>query len=236
MLTVITLLKLKPSPNGEQHGERAFWREFGERYLDLWLQTVDRFVPKPHRVIVMTDTHSVIPQGVTTRQLDITTNAPGFWAKLEMFRHGRGKTLYCDLDNIIAGPIDELCALEPDPLIMLDDRRVPGLPNGSTILFDADRCRNVWRSYCDAPRHWEAKYVVRGVDYSRAFDQAFLADCFRHDFPLFQQMLPAGYCLNAYSELPFTHDWGDARLVFGCGPAKPHASMHPIYRTHWVAA
>jgi len=24
---------------------------------------------------------------------------------------------------------------------MLDDRRVPGLPNGSLILFDADRCR-----------------------------------------------------------------------------------------------
>src|SRR4051812_43502179 len=137
MLTVITLLKLKPSPNGEQHGERPFWREHGEAYLARWLSSVKRYIPTPFRPIVMTDVSETMrfSGDIYVVPLDKTVDAPGFWAKLSMFKHGQGKTLYMDLDNVINGPLDELVALEPDPLIMLDDRRVPGLPNGSMILF-----------------------------------------------------------------------------------------------------
>jgi hypothetical protein len=234
MLTVLTLLKMQSSPNGERHGERPFWRKMGEAYLDRWLASVVKYVPDPKRIVVMTD-------GVSLRGwpeagaalLDKVVDAPGFWAKLEMFKHGEGKCLYMDLDNVINGPLDELCALEPDPLIMLDDRRVPGLPNGSLVLFDADRCREIWRDYTYAPRGIETSFVADGEDYSRAYDQAFIADRIEAKTenvpPFFQDLLPANYILNARSELPNASDWKSARVIFGCGSTKPHTSTHPAF-------
>jgi hypothetical protein len=239
MLTVLTLLKVKPSPNGEQHGERAFWREEGARYLDAWLAGVRKYVPQPHQVVVMIDDRATAapymggPHIMTFCMLDEAVDAPGFWAKLEMFKHGDGKCLYLDLDNVITGPLDELCALEPDPLIMLDDKRVPRLPNGSAILFDAERCRGIWAQYAETPRSYERQHVAVGDDYSNAYDQSFIADCYREwgdrEPPFFQDLLPRDYCLNAYSELPLAEDWRDSRLIFGCGAAKPHTSTHPAF-------
>lgn len=238
MLTVLTLLKVNPSPNGHLHGERPFWREFGEQYLAAWIANVERYVPEPYEICVMSDiplTHFSIDRPVA---LDSTIDAPGFWAKLNMFREGvsSGRTLYLDLDNVITGDLSALCALTPDPLIMLDDRRVPGLPNGSAVLFDADECRHIWSSYAQDPRSFEAIYVARGDDYSSAYDQAWIAQCCSADtfrpVPLFQDLLPAGYCLNAVTELPRAEDWRESRLIFGCGGGKEgkrHTSTHPAF-------
>ena len=66
MLTVLTLLKLKPSPDGARHGERAFWREWGQAYLDKWISSVLRYVPGWKRIIVMTDAPEQIVLRYTT--------------------------------------------------------------------------------------------------------------------------------------------------------------------------
>lgn len=248
MLTVMTLLKVKPSPNGEQHGERPFWRELGPQYLEAWVRGVGRHVPDPKRLVVMTDAYLELPfpMAASELQLDVTfvpldaIDAPGWWAKLNMFRVGVGKCLYLDLDNVLCGSIAELCALDPDPIIMMDDRHVPRLPNGSAILFDAWRVRGIWHAYQCDPRKVESVFAgpVCG-DYSNAYDQAFIAHYVRvtqaRPVPLFQDLLPRGYCLNAFSELPESEDWREARLIFGCGSAKPHTSNHPVYREHWTA-
>jgi hypothetical protein len=238
MLTVLTLLKVGKSPNGHLHGERDFWREMGDVYLAAWLENVRKYVPEPKRVIVMTDEPMRVADThrVGTVALDREVNAPGFWAKLEMFRRGVGKTLYMDLDNVITGPLDALCDLTPDPLIMLDDRRVPRLPNGSTILFDAERCRDIWRRYVLYKDHHERRFVARGDDYSMAYDQAFIAANFVGGPPLFQDLLPKDYCLNAVAELPHAEDWRDSRLIFGGGASgKPHRMNHPAIAEHWHA-
>ena len=241
MLTVLTLLKLKPSPDGARHGERAFWREWGQAYLDKWISSVLRYVPGWKRIIVMTDAPEQIVLRYTTPSeatfrvaiLDSTIGAPGFWAKLEMFRHGVGKSLYLDLDNVIRGPLDELCALTPDPLIMLDDRRVPGLPNGSMILFDADRCRGIWEHYTKRPRQYERDFRPVGADFGRAYDQAFIAEYLDesgHEVSFFQSLLPPSYILNARSELPNVTDLAATRVLFGGGAeGKPHLSPHPAF-------
>lgn len=239
MLTVLTLLKLKPSPNGERHGERAMWREHGRRYLETWMESVDRYVPGPKQIVVMTDSTIYAPLPPNTAAmhsapLDRDVDAPGFWAKLNMFRAemSAGKCLYMDLDNTINGPLDELCALTPDPLIMLDDRRVPGLPNGSMVLFDAERCRGIWSSYVANQRAHEQYYVAHGDDFTLAYDQAFIATspCVEYPPPLFQSLLPPNYILNARSELPNVTDWSDTRVVFGGGAeGKPHLSNHPAF-------
>jgi hypothetical protein len=236
MLTVLTLFKIRASRDGWKHGERPFWKSLGRQYLDAWLAGVRRFVPEPKRVVIMTDAPELVPDAPVVG-LDRRIDAPGFWAKLNMFREGvsEGRCLYMDLDNIITGPLDELCALAPDPLIMLDDRRIPRLPNGSMILFDAARCRTIWDRYVDAARHIERAFVAEGEDYSRAYDQAFIAYCMGTEgvtVPFFQDLLPRGYVLNAVSELPQAEDWKDARVIFGSGlgEGKPHTASHPAFR------
>jgi hypothetical protein len=244
MLTVLTLLKLKPSPNGALHGERPFWREFGEQYLRAWLAGVRKYVPGPKNILVMTDSERHIATqvgefGEEYYPIGRIVDAPGFWAKLEMFRYAPGgKCLWLDLDNVLCGDLSALCALSPDPLIMMDDRHIPGLPNGSTMLFDAERCRGIWDDYALAPRTFEKYHVVNGDDYTHAFDQAYIAEWLRgsgHEVSFFQEMLPLGYALNAYSELPQSDDWRSAHLIFGCGPAKPHAVKHQVFRENWLS-
>ena len=243
MLTVLTLLKLKPSPNGAQHGERQFWREMGSVYLEAWLAGVARHVPKPHRVRVMTDSPEIVPRGVSTVALDTDVDAPGWWAKNNAFRAvvSAGRCLYMDLDTVLAGDLTALCALTPDPLVMLDDRHVPRLPNGSVMLFDAERCRGLWDDYARAPRTFERFHVPDGDDYSHAFDQSYVAEWLAgmgHSVPFFQDFLPVGYCLNAFSELPRTDDWRSARLIFGCGGSKEgkmHTASHQVFRENWAA-
>jgi hypothetical protein len=197
-----------------------------------------RNVPEPNRIVVMTDTCRFASRtciGSRRSPLDRTVDAPGFWAKLEMFRHGDGKTLYCDLDNVINGPLDELCALEPEPLIMLDDRRVPGLPNGSMILFDADRCRDIWTNYAWQPRTIERSTSrparTTGTPTTRRSSPIACATRSATGGPRsFQQLLPDGYILNARSELPNAPDWRRARVIFGGGgdrEGKPHTATHP---------
>lgn len=243
MLTVLTLLKMHPSPNGEQHGERPFWREFGPRYLDAWLAAVDRYVPRPHRVIVMTDEPQPAPWPVHMAPLDPVVDAPGFWAKMMAFRRGMSSclTLYLDLDNVVSGDLSKLCALRPDPMIMLDDRRVPRLPNGSAMLFDPERCNFLWDAYAANPREIEDEFAgPRGNDYTRAYDQAFVAESLRatgHQITFFQDMLPPGYILNAASELDGTERWRNAHMVYGSGghkEGKPHTSSHRFFAEHWA--
>lgn len=233
MLTVLTLFKIRSSPHGWQHGERPFWKALGRQYLDAWLAGVKRFIPEPKQVRVMTDVPELVPDAPVVG-LDRRIDAPGFWAKLNMFRPdvSTGRCLYLDLDNVITGALDEMVALTPDPIIMLDDRRVPRLPNGSAILFDADRCRGVWERYTEFPRSIEREFIgPRGDDYAHAYDQAFIATQFA-DIPLFQDLLPEGYILNALTELPQAENWKAARLIFGSGmgEGKPHTSTHPAFR------
>lgn len=246
MITVLTLLKTKPSPNGAQHGERPFWREWGATYLEAWLAGVAEHVPNPKRIVVMTDSDlsPQVPSELREDNVPVhcvtldAIDAPGWWAKLNMFRVGVGKCLYLDLDNVLCGSIAELCALDPDPIIMMDDRHVPRLPNGSAILFDAWRVRGIWHAYQCDPRKVESVFAgpVCG-DYSNAYDQAFIAHYVRvtqaRPVPLFQDLLPRGYCINAFSELPESEDWHEARLIFGCGSAKMHTMDHPAIAEHW---
>lgn len=233
---MIGLLKTRNLTNAAQ-GDAAMWAEHGERYLTAWLAGVRRYIPDPKEIVVLTDLSEDI-QGV--RREPLTTNAPAFFAKLEAFRVGEGRCAYCDLDTVFCGELSALCSLPADPLVMMDDRNVPRLPNGSVILFDADRCRGIWETYQRNPEWYHRHYVHRDADYSHAYDQAFVAEWVREqtgrDVALFQDALPHDYCLNAFSELPSATDWSETRLIFGCGmQAKMHRMTHPAIREHWAA-
>lgn len=245
VLTVIGLLKTK-NLNDSENGERSWWAALGEQYLHAWISGVRKFVPEPKRIVVMTDSPSLVPAEIDC--VPLLTDAPAYWSKLQMFAEevSSGRCLYIDLDNVLCGPLDELCALSlwpvvPSPLVMLDDRNVPKLPNGSVILFNAEECRDLWTVYQRDRERIEREYVRRGEDYSRAYDQAYIADWHKATYgdsvPFFQNRiyLP-DYCLNMRAELPKAEDWSGVRLLYGCGQAaKPHRVQHPLIQEHWAA-
>lgn len=235
-LTVILLLKLRTKRRALQ-GEAGFWQEWGPRYLERMVRNVRRHLPADTRIVCMTDQPDVVPAGVDVAEL--AGDQPGWWAKLNAFRRdvSCGRCLYLDLDNVIAGPIPELLALTPDPMIMMDDRQMPGMPNASTMLFFAERVRYLWDVYAADPAAAETRYDERNWPHAsdQAYTTATLLEREGRYMPYFQDVVGDGYCLNSRVELEAGAPWEQARLVFGCYEPKPHTSRHPFYARHWAA-
>lgn len=235
-LTVILLLKLN-TKGREAQGEVPFWHEWGPTYLERMVRNVRRHLPPDTRIVVLTDRPAVVPAGCDTALL--TEDHPGWWSKLWMFRREVtcGRCLYLDLDNVIAKPIPELLALTPDPMIMMDDRQMPGMPNASTMLFFAEQVRYLWDRYATDPAGLQRRF--HESRWPHASDQGYTTAMLREHtgrFPsYFQDVLGDGYALNSRVELEDGAPWEKCRLVFGCWVPKPHESQHPFYLKHWAA-
>lgn len=235
-LTVVLLLKLD-TKRREAQGENPFWQEWGAIYLERMVRNIRRHLPANTRIVVMTDRPAVVPAGCDTAGLQ--GDQPGWWAKLNMFRRDVtcGRCLYLDLDNVLAAPIPELLTLRPNPLIMMDDRQMPGLPNASTMLFFAEQVRYLWDEYAkDPPRMHRQFHETR---WPHASDQGYTTALVRERTgqypPYFQDLLGDGYALNSRVELEAGAPWNTTRLVFGCWTPKPHESLHQFYSLHWHA-
>lgn len=242
-LTVVLLYK---TPAGGGHGELDFWGwdNFGATYLVRMVRGLFRGLGAGIPVGVMTDSQDceefLRALGPETQVVALDMCGPGWWAKPQMFSPevSSGRCLYLDLDNVIGGDLSELVNLpltDEAPLWMLDDRHIPGLPNGSTILFDADHpdVRALWTEFSTSPNDIIKEFSTYPWKWS---DQAFVADRLRkkgHLVPFMQDHLPKGYILNARGELG-TEDWSDTRLVYGQDKDKPHTSTHPYILKNWV--
>lgn len=232
-LTVILLLKTPKAR--ELQGEASFWLGMGPVYLGRMVRNVRRFLPADTRVVVMTDRPDVVPEGCDTYPL--TEDHPGWWSKMLMYRRdvSCGRCLYLDLDNLVCGPMPELLRLTPDPMIVPDDRQMPGMPAGGAQLFFAERVRYLWDVYAADPMKWQQLY--HESRWPHASDQAFIAAQLLERegryMPFFQDLLGDGYVLNSRVELEAGAPWQKCRLVVGCYEPKPHQSTHPLYHTHW---
>lgn len=237
MLNIVALY-FSQHHNREEHGERDFWRDWGPTYVRRLFAGVDRHMPRLtlYRKYLYTDTPEAAPPGVKVLPIpDVFAGSPGWWKKLAVFSEALvGTTLYLDLDNVVCGDLGPILALTPDPLIMLDDRAYPRLPNGAAMLFDPARMRPWLDSYLLHPEGWHNRFR----EWPEASDQAYTAHLFRKlhqgaEPPLMQDLVPPGTILNARVELEPRRDWPGCRLVYGSYSPKPHESRHPFYAEHW---
>jgi hypothetical protein len=233
MLNVVALLTAKHAVSRPDHGEAQFWKERGGEYAAKLFAGVDRWLTVPHANFLITDSPELAPKCV--EPLPVMGPGAGWWAKLLLFHRdylGR-TTLYLDLDNVVCGPLDALASLAPDPLMMVDDVAYPRLRNGSTMLFQPHPLAFLYDEYELAPREIEREFS----EWPNAADQAFIAHRVERLYgtpaPLMQDLLPAGYILNARTELEQGADYSKASLVFGSWKPKPHESDHAFYKEHW---
>ncbi len=81
---------------------------YGPEYVNRLAAMVHRHATRPYRFLCLTDN----PTGVNAPYTDVGTDAPGWWAKLVLFRPhpalaGR-RVLYLDLDTLIMDDMDFL--------------------------------------------------------------------------------------------------------------------------------
>lgn len=81
---------------------------YGPEYVNRLAAMVRRHATRPHRFLCLTDN----PTGVDVPYTDVGTDAPGWWAKLVLFRPHPAlvgyRVLYLDLDTVIVGNMDFL--------------------------------------------------------------------------------------------------------------------------------
>lgn len=77
--------------------------EYQPKHVQWMARMVAAHVTVPHRFVCLSD---VLVPGVETIPLE--EGWPGWWSKMELFRHDFGRVFYLDLDTVIVGNIDEL--------------------------------------------------------------------------------------------------------------------------------
>lgn len=248
MLNIVTLYFTKPRAGDHTEGRRDFWKEMGPTYLRRLYLGCARHLKQPHTFHTITDSPEAVFGALKDyanvggapylHQVGDAEDVPGWWMKLKLFDPSvglKGKTLYLDLDNVIAGDLTPLLALaDPDEIVMADDVVHPRLPNGGMLLCYPERWRELWTDYAAAPQRTRARFAT----WPHASDQAYIAAAVRErrgfEPLLAQEHLPAGFILNARAELEQGAEWAQTRLVIGSWDPKPHASAHPFYAMHWI--
>lgn len=234
-LTVALLAKFRTAKGRALQGEAPFWPHWGPTYLEKMVRNIRFLLPGDTRIVVMTDSPDKVPHGCDIALLE--EDHPGWWSKLWQFRRDVtcGRVLYLDLDNVVAGNLTELLALTPDPMIIPDDRHMPGLANAGAMLYFAERVRYLWDEYAQDPAGWQRRYTE--TTWPHASDQAYVTGRLLERegrwMPFFQDLLGEGYVLNSRVELEQGADWSKCQLLVGCWTPKPHESKHPFYARHW---
>lgn len=237
MINVVSLLKTKHGHKLDSNtGEASFWAERGAEYAEKLFAGFAKHGPwREMQAFLMTDAPELCPVGVEPLPL-AHPESPGWWAKLGMFKPAylpAQKTLYCDLDNVICGPLAPLLALEPDPILMTDDSYIPQLPNGSLMLFQPTPLAYLWEHYAAEPEKTRINYQR----WPHAADQAYIAHQVHmmtgHPVRLLQNFLPERFLLNSRTELEQGVPYDQSSVVIGGHLPKPHTSEHPFYKEHW---
>jgi hypothetical protein len=101
--------------------------DFLPEHVLLLQKQVAEYLTLPHQFICLSNVQ--IP-GVYC--VPLTKGWPGWWSKIELFRHDFGRTLFMDLDTVIVGNIDELAGYEHTftALQALSDDQRPSLASG----------------------------------------------------------------------------------------------------------
>jgi len=93
----------------------------GGIYTPEWVRKLSRAVgfhaSRPHRFVCLSDVD------VPCERIELSSDLPGWYAKLELFRPGLfdGPVVYLDLDTLVIGDLTPLEAIADGPLAMLSD-------------------------------------------------------------------------------------------------------------------
>lgn len=153
----------------------------GGRYTPDWAAKLQRGVRRhlslPHRFVCLTDLPGLCEaQGVEA--IPLVEAWPGWWSKICLFAPGllTGPTLYLDLDCIVVGPLDEICAY-PHDFTMAHDWNDPRLLCSAAMAWSGDHSF-LYEAFAADPEGIAYHYDAIAPQEGRIGDQAFIEDEF----------------------------------------------------------
>ena len=131
--------------------------DFGAEHVLLLQRQVTRYLTLPHRFVCLSD---IQIDGVEC--IPLTNKWPGWWNKIEMFRHDFGQTLYMDLDTVVVGSLDDLVSYDHKftALQSLSGDQAPCLNSGLMAWRGARR--DLYDAFARSPQHHIARCNRKG--------------------------------------------------------------------------
>lgn len=105
---------------------------------------------------------------VDCERLPLESGWPGWWSKVELFRHFKGRTLYLDLDTVI---VTDPAPLVTGAFLMIRNWRAPALLAGGVMSWSGD-----YSHITDAFEPVADDVMRRYVTCEQWGDQAFIAE------------------------------------------------------------
>lgn len=106
---------------------------------------------------------------VPCERVPLDVEWPGWWAKIKLFDHFKGRTLYLDLDSVIVA--DPSSIVSDGPFTMIQNWAYPNLMASGVMSWDGDYS-HITRAFEPVADDVMARYVTR----EQWGDQAFIAE------------------------------------------------------------
>lgn len=185
---------------------------------------VARHMSHPHRFRCLSDIE--VPD-----RIPLEHDWPGWWAKIELFRHGviEGPTLYLDLDTVVVGALDDAFKVPVD-FAMLRNFWNPNMVGSGVMWFSGEKVPT--GVYTKFARQADAyiKHHERNRSGPYVGDQAFTWDALNREVNYINDYLPGiySYKFHCKNGLP-----SDARIVCFHGKPKLPDVDAPWIKENW---
>jgi len=187
---------------------------YGPEWVERLRRQVQDHLPVDHRFVCLSDVD------VPCERIELETDWPGWWAKLEMWRPGTfdGPVLYFDLDTLIVDDISAL-ATYSGRRAALNDFFNPEMAATGVLAFDGTDTDDAWA------------YIMDSLKWFGGRSDLFLVPIFRHADRL-QDLFPG--LIGSYK----AHHLGDGPrhhsvVCFHGEPTLPSLSPKHWARRYW---
>ena len=153
----------------------------GGRYAPEWAARLQRGVARhlslPHRFVCLTDIPPLV-EAAGVEPIPLPEAWPGWWSKICLFSPGllTGPTLYLDLDCIVVGSLDEICAYRHE-FTMAHDWNNPRLLCAAAMAWSGDHSF-LFEAFAADPARLMHHYDHVVLRDGRVGDQALIEDEF----------------------------------------------------------
>lgn len=183
----------------------------------IWLRDqVAQHVKCEYRFVCFSD---IEIEGVEV--IPLTDDLPGWWSKLELFKHDLGKVFYLDLDTVIIDDITHMVKYNHKFSVLRNlSSKAPGRIGSGIMAWSGDQS-HIYREFMKDPdRHM--KECTTSENWG---DQGYLQKYLKGDWEYLQYIFPAQ--MGSYKfDFAKSDPWRGTRIVIFHGEPKPWETAH----------
>jgi hypothetical protein len=183
----------------------------------IWLRDqVARHVKCDYRFVCFSD---IEIEGVEV--IPLTDDLPGWWSKIEMFKHDLGKVFYLDLDTVIIDDITHMVKYDHKFSVLRNLSSKADSRIGSGIMAWSGDQSHIYHDFMKDPD----RHMRECTTSSNWGDQGYLQHYLNGKWEYLQDIFPAQ--MGSYKfDFAQGNPWRGARIVIFHGAPKPWETAH----------